>query len=254
MTREQAEQYLLRIGITRTPQATLQGLTELHNRHLLSVPFENIDVHYKRPVSLLPGDLFAKIVTRYRGGFCYELNGLFAGLLSALGFTVTLHSARVFNAKGERGPEFDHLMLLVTLPEGKFLCDVGFGDFIFSPLPFVTGKVVTDSCGSFIIKALPEGEYCIYKQGPTGEEPQYTFTRTQYELQRFSGMCVYHSTSPLSHFTRNAVATLLTEHGRITVHGSGVKITAGDTVKEIHFSGDDELRRALKLYLGLEHF
>jgi len=92
-----------------------------------TVPFENLDIHLKRPIVLEDNALFDKIVTRKRGGFCYELNGLFAALLRALGFDVVMLSAGVANPEREFGPDFDHMALLVTL-EQSWLADVGFGD------------------------------------------------------------------------------------------------------------------------------
>ena len=48
--------------------------------------------HRRRPARCRSSSsaIFDKIVVRRRGGFCYELNGLFAGLLRELGFEVTL--------------------------------------------------------------------------------------------------------------------------------------------------------------------
>jgi N-hydroxyarylamine O-acetyltransferase len=66
-----------------------------------------------------------KIVRQRRGGFCYELNGAFATLLTAAGYAVTLLSARVANAEGIASKEFDHLTLRVDLEE-SWLADVGF--------------------------------------------------------------------------------------------------------------------------------
>jgi len=68
--------------------------------HLLAVPFENLSIHRREPIVLSDDALFEKIVQRRRGGFCYELNGLFAALLRALGFNVTMLSAEVANNEG----------------------------------------------------------------------------------------------------------------------------------------------------------
>jgi N-hydroxyarylamine O-acetyltransferase len=77
------------------PQPSLQTLRVLHEAHLLAVPFENLSIHYGQPIILQEDALFNKIVRLRRGGFCYELNGLFAWLLRQLGFQVTLLSAEV---------------------------------------------------------------------------------------------------------------------------------------------------------------
>ena len=108
--------YLRRISYRGERAPTAATLEELHRAHLLAVPFENLDIHLGRPIVLEPDPLFDKIVTRRRGGFCYELNGLFVLLLRDLGFEVTLLAAGVARADGGFGPEFDHLTLLVRSP------------------------------------------------------------------------------------------------------------------------------------------
>src|SRR5215212_1339106 len=105
--------YLQRINYRGGRAPTAATLRDLHRAHLLAVPFENLDIHLGRPILLGQDALFDKIVRRRRGGFCYELNGLFAGLLRELGFEVTLLAAGVARADGGFGPEFDHLTLLV---------------------------------------------------------------------------------------------------------------------------------------------
>ena len=87
--------YLRRIGITGPLRADTRTLKRLHRQHLVTVPFENLSIHMGEPVSLDLAALYDKIVRRRRGGFCYELNGLFAELLRRLGYRVTLLSAGV---------------------------------------------------------------------------------------------------------------------------------------------------------------
>ena len=83
---------------------------------MLNVPFENLDIGLKRPIHLTEEALWNKIIVQKRGGFCYELNGLFAWLLKEIGFDVTYLNARVYNREGEPGIDFDHLALLVQIP------------------------------------------------------------------------------------------------------------------------------------------
>ena len=106
--------YLDRIDYHGPREPTAATLRALHMAHLLAVPFENLNIGRGWPIVLDEDALFEKIVAGRRGGFCYELNGLFAALLRALGFEVTLLSAGVARAAGGFGPEFDHLTLLVT--------------------------------------------------------------------------------------------------------------------------------------------
>ena len=101
--------YLRRIGYCGSPRPTIGTLRALHVAHLATVPFENLSIHLGEPIVLDVEALFEKIVTRRRGGFCYELNGLFGAMLQALGFDATMLSAVVIGASGEFGPEFDHM-------------------------------------------------------------------------------------------------------------------------------------------------
>src|SRR5207248_7901536 len=117
---------------------TAASLRHIHRAHLLAVPFENLDIPLKRKIVCEEESFLRKIVERRRGGFCYQMNGAFAALLRALGFQVTLLSARVDREDGSAGPEFDHLALKVDLEE-PWLADVGFGDSFVEPLRLQTG-------------------------------------------------------------------------------------------------------------------
>lgn len=119
--------YLSRIGSARPERPGADELATLQQNHLASVPFENLSIHLGEEIVLEEKALLEKVVTRRRGGFCYELNGAFAALLSALGYEVTMLAARVFTPDG-LGPLFDHLVLRVDLAQ-PWLVDVGFGSF-----------------------------------------------------------------------------------------------------------------------------
>ena len=151
-------------------------MSRLHLQHLLTVPFENLDIHLGRPIALDEAALFDKIVTRRRGGFCYECNGLFAWLLGELGHDVALLSAGVARETGGFGPEYDHLALLV---DSEWLADVGFGEGFREPLR--------------VDETERQGEYRIVACGGV---PQYRFTLTPRRLEGFTGRCRYHQTSP----------------------------------------------------------
>ena len=130
--------YLERIGFDKPVRLDVETLFGLHRTHLLTVPFENLDIHLGIPIQLNEQSLWNKIVVRRRGGFCYELNGLFAWLLKNIGFEVTYLNGHVYNHAGKRGRKFDHLALLVGIPrdDTTWLVDVGFGDSFFEPLRY----------------------------------------------------------------------------------------------------------------------
>ena len=127
--------YLERIKYSGGLGLTMELLNALQKQHLLNVPFENLDIHYKTPIELSLTDIFEKVVNKRRGGFCYELNGLFFELLRSIGFPVKMVSARVFNNEQQTmSAEFDHLAIIATIDSLDYLVDVGFGEFALQPL------------------------------------------------------------------------------------------------------------------------
>jgi len=208
--------YLARIGYIGPPAPTPDVLRNLHRAHMLTVSFENLDIALGRTIVCDEDAFVRKIVEQRRGGFCYELNGAFAGLLRAIGFQVTLLSARVPRDDGSDSPEFDHLTLKVDLDE-PWLADVGFGDSFLDPLLLRSGaehshdgwtyRVV--DCGNSLCMERAERD-AVWKR-------QYSFTLTPRSLDEFAPMCHYHQTSPKSSFTRKSICSRATAEGRITV-------------------------------------
>src|SRR5215472_8552687 len=135
--------YLQRIGYRGSLRPTESVLRQLHRKHMLAVPFENLDIPGKRPLVLSTSAFYDKIIKRHRGGFCYELNGSFANLLEDLGFRILRLSARVAMKNGTYSGEFDHMTLLVQL-EHAWLVDVGFGDSFTEPKRIDTSKPQSD--------------------------------------------------------------------------------------------------------------
>lgn len=208
--------YLERINYQGSLDPTAMTLRELQVAHLLAVPFENLSIHAKHPIVLEDEALFTKIVERRRGGFCYEVNGLFAALLRALGFNVRMLSAGVGHAEGGFGPDFDHMALMVTLEE-RWLVDVGFGDSFREPL--LLDERGEQSQGSRAYQIVPDGAHLVLMRRDDGDEwkAQYRFTLQSHVYADYAEMCCYHQTSPQSHFTQRRLCTLATPDGRVTL-------------------------------------
>jgi N-hydroxyarylamine O-acetyltransferase len=222
------DRYLQRIQHRGAADPTSQTLRALHLAHLHRVPFENLDIHLGRPIVVDEPALYRKIVDDHRGGFCYELNGLFAWLLRQLGFSVTLLSARVVNG-GVAGPEFDHLALQVDLPDGRWLADVGFGRSFREPLSLDT-PTETQAEGTHY-RAVPGApDWRVeYRVGEAPPRPEYFFTLTPRRLPDFAQMCRFHQSSPASPFPRKRMCTLAIPDGRITfLNGSFISQRAGE--------------------------
>ena len=208
--------YLQRINYAGPLVPGAETLRLLQLAHLRTVPFENLSIHSGEPIVLNDEALFDKVVNRRRGGFCYELNGLFAALLRALGFDVTMLSARVANAEGIFGPEFDHMTLMVALDD-RWLVDVGFGDSFLEPLRL--DEENTQIQGNNSYRLVREEEFLVLKQqsGDDAWKSQYRFTLKPCKFSDYAEMCSYHQTSPQSHFTSARICSRATPEGRISL-------------------------------------
>jgi N-hydroxyarylamine O-acetyltransferase len=241
--------YLERIGYRGSREPSTETLRQLHRAHLLAVPFESLDIHLGQPIVLSLPAFYEKIVERRRGGFCYELNGLFGWLLGRLGFAVTLLSARVFTA-AQPGPEFDHLVLLIETGE-RLLADVGFGDSFLEPLRLDTEEVSVQHGSSYRLTGSGQERVLQRRQG-SDWEPRYVFSLTPRHLAEFSAMCQYHQTSPDSIFRRMSICSLATTGGRITLSNDRLITTTGGVREERVVAGDDEFRALLQDQFGMD--
>jgi N-hydroxyarylamine O-acetyltransferase len=243
--------YLDRIGYRGPLTVTAETLRALQVAHLQRVPFENLSIHARQPIVLDDDSLFDKVVVRRRGGFCYELNGLFAALLRALGFQVAMLSAGVARADGTFGPEFDHMALLVTLEE-RWLADVGFGDSFRDPLRLDERGEQPEGPRAFRIDA--GGDFLLLLKRDGAEEPwqpQYRFTLQPYEYADYAGMCGYHQTSPESHFTQRTLCSLATPEGRVTLSGMRLITTRGNERHERTLESEEERAVLLRESFGV---
>jgi N-hydroxyarylamine O-acetyltransferase len=165
-------------------------------------------------------------VLRRRGGFCYELNGLFARLLEALGYRVTLLSAQVVHDDGRESHEYDHLTLRVDLDE-PWLVDVGFGDAFRDPMPLRPDSEFVDELGR-TYRLSVDGE--VWELGDE-ERPQYRFTLAPRTFDEFEPMCRWQQTeSPW--FTGHRMCTIATPDGRWTLLDDRLIHHAGRTRTE----------------------
>jgi N-hydroxyarylamine O-acetyltransferase len=243
--------YLDRIGYRGPLTPTAEALRALQVAHLQTVPFENLSIHAHQPIVLDDDSLFDKVVARRRGGFCYELNGLFAALLRALGFQVAMLSAAAARADGSFGPDFDHMALLVTLQE-RWLVDVGFGDSFRDPLRLDERGEQPEGTRTFRIDE--DGNHLLLLRRDGSEEPwqpQYRFTLEPYEFSDYAEMCHFHQTSPESHFTRQTLCSLTTPDGRVTLSGMRLITTHGGERQERILASEEERAALLRERFGV---
>lgn len=230
-----ARRYLDRIGFEAEPEVGVETLRELHRLHQLAVPFENLDIHLGTPIVLEPEALFAKIVERRRGGFCYELNGLFGELLQALGFQASLLAASVYMGPLGLGPPLDHLALVVDLGE-RWIADVGFGRHSVYPLSLDSREPQDDPAGVFRVVDAGDGEVDVVQD----EQPVYRLDLRPRRLADFAPTSWWQQTSVDSHFTAGPTCSLMTPDGRVTLADDRLITTEGDTRTERVVEGATE--------------
>ncbi len=240
--------YLERINYEGSRAPTLATLRALHRAHMLAVPFENLDVMRRCPIRLDEAYLFDKIVTHRRGGFCYELNGLFAALLRELGFRVQLYGAEVL-IKGKVGREDEHVTLLVQLDE-PWLADVGFGDCFIEPLRLNEAGIQVQNGRSF--RLIRDGNRCTVRERMSdGSEEGYRFELEPHPLADFAEICHWTETSPDSIFTRKRICTRATPAGRVTLSEMKLIVTSNGEREERLLVDPDEYTQALCEHFGV---
>jgi len=246
--------YLARLQYFEPIKPDIQTLQGLQRAHMLNVPFENLDIGLKRPIHLTEEALWNKIVAQRRGGFCYELNGLFAALLKEIGFNVTYLNARVYNREGNLGIDFDHLALLVRLPDqpGRWLVDAGFGDSFTEPLNFEEPGEQVQGLRSYRLEQTPDGTIVWQKNYAGTWERQYFFDLQPRGFPSdYEAACLYHQTSPRSSFTRGSLISRATPDGRVTLEESRLIVTKNGQRSEHPVENRDEYLVLLKQYFDV---
>ncbi len=212
--------WLARIGYRGPLAVDAATLAGLQRAHLLAVPFENLDIHWGVPIALDLEVHYDKIVRRGRGGFCYELNGLFGWALATIGFPVTRLGAGVWKADaGDFSDPSSHLLLRVDL-DGPWIADVGFGENYRTPLRLADGVVQEQPPRAYRLDRDDAGRHVLSSRDETGAwTPGYRFADEARPLDWFAARCAWQQTSPDSHFTRKPLCSLATPTGRITLSG-----------------------------------
>ncbi len=217
MTRTLAA-YLDRIHYDGPVEPTLAVLRALHRAHVLSIPYENLDIHLGRPLTLDHAAIFDKLVVRRRGGWCFEMNGLLAWALREIGFDVDLLASAVGRvpyddlaedrARDANLAEGNHLVLLVHL-DRPWLADVGFGNGLLEPVPLQEGQY--EQAG-FVFRLARRGVRWRCEQY---DGMGFDFTLQPHTMRDFAERCHWLQTSPHSGFTRT---TTCHRWGRDGIH------------------------------------
>lgn len=232
--------YLDRINYRGERAPSLETLAALHRAHLLAITYENLDIHLGRYVELDQRAMFDKMVTRRRGGWCFEMNGLFAWALGELGFSVTLLASAVNRAAQGDKAERNHLVSLVQL-DRAYLVDVGFGNGFLRPLPLEPG---TYRQGFLDYRLAREGDRWYFTNHVHGG-PGYDFTLRPHRLDDFADKSHELQTSPESGFVRMVVCHRFTPDGILSLRGAVLRSVTADGARDEVIEDEATYRRAL---------
>jgi N-hydroxyarylamine O-acetyltransferase len=237
--------YFERIGFDGPPEASLDTLATLHRLHPQTIPFENLDPLLGRPVRLDPRSIQQKLVGARRGGYCFEHNLLFRGVLDALGFTTRSLAARVvWGRTGPQMPARTHMLLLVDLEGVTYLADVGFGGVtLTAPLVFEPGREQATPHEPFRLDAIDASNFLLQVKLDGAWAPLYRFDLEpqfdiDYELANY-----FVSTYPQSIFLTNLLVARVAGgagyarvNRRLTVYGpepSQRELTTPEALRDV---------------------
>lgn len=246
--------YLQRINYTGSVDTSLATLEALQLAHLESVPYENLDIINGIPLSLAVDDLYKKVVEESRGGYCFELNPLFAWLLREIGFTVHDYMARFLLDEPEI-PMRRHHVLGVTIGENTYIADVGVG-LTIPRRPYLLAPGQEDHQNGEVYKLEAEAflGYVLYEKKSTGFRPLYSFTLEPQIPADYIAPSFYCEKHPDSIFNKQAMVHIFTKDGRKSIDGNIFKIFTkgadGTQVNTAEIEGKADFDHILKTHFG----
>jgi N-hydroxyarylamine O-acetyltransferase len=242
--------YLSRIGFEKRPSADLTSLFALHDAHVEAIPFENADIQMGSAISLSSAALQAKLVSRRRGGYCFEQNGLFALALRAIGFSPLPCEARVRQGTGGRMLPRTHMVLVVPCDGREWLADVGFGgDGLVEPVA-MSGERSTQL--GYAYRILPEGSLRVLQRSfGEGWEDLYAVLPDPVHHVDFELGNWYTSTYPQSPFVQNLTAQRISGGARHILRNLTYTVQRDGTL-ETHTITRSELVPLLRKVFGID--
>lgn len=217
--------YLDRVGFGGAARPDLATLTAVMRAHVLAVPFENVDVQLGRPLDTSVARAFDKIVTRRRGGWCYEMNGVLGWALGEIGFDVTRIAAGVMREQMGDAQMGNHLALIVVLDGRRYLVDGGFGSALWAPLPLELGER-WDEPFAVSLRAEADG-YWRFVETLQGGPFSFDFRDALADEALLAAKCDWQQSHESSPFVQNLVAQKR-ESDRVHVTMRGRVFTRND--------------------------
>ena len=237
--------YLHRIGYAGQVEPTLACLTQIHRHQALSVPYENLDIQLKVRVGQEPAAIYDKLVTRRRGGWCYELNGL---LLQAIGFDVRRVAGGAHRHERGDAAVGNHLVLLVRL-DRLYIADLGLGDGLRAPIPLEVGTYRQGAL-EFRLERLDDGYWRLWNHDG-GDPAAFDFREDPADEALLAAQCHRLQTSPESGFVQNLAVQRMTETGLVLLTGRVLANRTPAGTRKTVLGSVEELEATLAAEFGI---
>jgi len=265
--------YLLRIGLPARVTVNAEGLARLQRAHRQSIPFENLDVMLGRGVAIDPASVFAKLVARRRGGYCFEHGRLFGDALAALGFRGRPLLARVWLGveDGADAPPLTHTLSLVRFGSDEsgaeaWIADAGFGGSYTPPMKLVEAQEVAAPDGARFRLSRDGNTWTLWREGHAGGTDgrdealgrvggwfrQYSFTLAEVEPADLALSNHWVSTAPASRFTRQRIVSIVLPTGFASLTDRAYRRRAGAEENAGEITDPRVYRMRLSLMFGID--
>jgi len=243
--------YLTRIGFQGMARADLATVTSLMRAQLQAVPFENLDIQAGKMISIDPDVIAEKLITRRRGGYCYEVNGLFAMALHALQIPYFFIAARPLTHHNVKKPK-THMAVVVEIDGDQWLCDCGYGGYgLRAPMNLgLLDTEVSQDGELFILSRVNDSEIILKSHVQDVWEAQYTFDLAPQDWVDFEPANYYSSTHHDSLFVRKLLVVLCTAGGRKILFGHTLKLIENGQQQKLHLTPENRVA-LLREHFGL---
>lgn len=233
------QDYLNRIGFQGKTEVNLECLTRLMRCQLFSIPFENIDVQRNRFVSLVPEEVVNKIIYSKRGGYCYEVNGIFAMALAAIGFSYQFCGARPMFYPTLRPKT--HVVNLVEIKGEKFVCDLGFGSYgIRAPLALnKLNQVIQQDYDQFELSQMDQNTFLVKAKVENEWKNQFCFDLYPVQWIDLTLPNYFNSTHPDTIFVQKLLVVKHNSDGRSILLDNQLKRYVKGKIEIFEMNQDD---------------
>ncbi len=253
------DEYLTRLQYTGRRDVSKETLFALQEAHLRTIAYENLDIHLGVVVGLELSNSYNKIILQNRGGWCFELNGLLAWLLTELGFKLELRGAVVVPeetkpktlanfAKAITPESRTHVVLIVEVDGEQSLTDVGFGPACIHPLALKTGDY---NQNGFNYALHNIGKFWFF-ENHKGLGGHFYFDEQPFELADFADNCTMLQTSPESHFVKTTVTYIFSEGNILSLKGRSFRTIMPEGHKDKIIDSKEEYSEVLKQHFFLD--